>query len=98
DRNVTGVQTCALPISVSLPIEVRARVGWVAPRHELADPLSACSTGELQSARSVRDVDVGKETSLTTSSGTNPDAGSLTSDTNDRSEEHTSELQSRFDL
>src|SRR5687767_15991521 len=38
DKLVTGVQTCALPISITLPDEVAARVEALAKRHGFPSP------------------------------------------------------------
>src|SRR5699024_11700544 len=93
DRNVTGVQTCALPISQ-------------ADRHRLIDltadsPVWAEATAEFSRSfdspaaliaglRSIGPVSVDVSAMPQLSAG----EAQLV----DRSEEHTSELQSRFDL
>src|SRR5699024_11410198 len=91
DRNVTGVQTCALPILVQLPLDaIRIAIPlllyfilmffltfWIAKRTGTNYPISATQ-------------------SFTASSNNFELAVAVTVGV--RSEEHTSELQSRFDL
>src|SRR5207249_9400574 len=45
DRNVTGVQTCALPISVTPPAETSASTGspMVGPKHQTPRPATSAT-------------------------------------------------------
>src|SRR5699024_12126867 len=94
DRNVTGVQTCALPIyrpptiaiSVLVFVPVTARFSW--PDAWVCVPLSK------EAGDALRDVLL-ETSSLTAFCMARP---SLSVPPPPRSEEHTSELQSRFDL
>src|SRR5207249_9351095 len=97
DRNVTGVQTCALPISqdheARVPLRPERRlgaIGQVRLARRLADPELA---GDQLVRPALRDEPQDEE----------PACGWVGSrrcplSLRTRSEEHTSELQSRFEL
>src|SRR5699024_12051279 len=94
DRNVTGVQTCALPISANISKFSSIRSAILVKTKALSatevlpqDFFAACaaSNASSKSLSFERGTDV----------NTLPSTGETTSK---RSEEHTSELQSRFDI
>src|SRR5437868_10581980 len=84
DRNVTGVQTCALPISVAT-LPWSAKIPGPGRKPETAAGTAPRPAQARRTTRPAREADrSGRETARP----------ALRS----RSEEHTSELQSRFDL
>src|SRR5699024_11350489 len=106
DRNVTGVQTCALPIYIAVTLEylVRLHTGereMKAPNGEMipvnTDDIDHFGNRRLRTVgeliqNQVR-VGLSRMERVVRERMTTQDAESIT-----RSEEHTSELQSRFDL
>src|SRR5699024_11799965 len=95
DRNVTGVQTCALPISFLVAATFFALQTILTPVQQMLGELMTRRMDGLLQQRLIR-------TSLR-STGIGPLEDPAVLDALDevsrwRSEEHTSELQSRFDL
>src|SRR5437868_7687632 len=83
DRNVTGVQTCALPISR------RWAISWMPPARSTSTATYR-PPGFKSAINGVRLLTVSKSSIVRGSPISRARAS--------RSEEHTSELQSRFDL
>src|SRR5207247_7853710 len=89
DPLVTGVQTCALPISLNLAL--RAIPELVPDRREDQPVQQPCSAARAEDQFLLLDVgNVGPQHPQ--------DAGTDAIEAGIRSEEHTSELQSRVDL
>src|SRR5207248_7005307 len=96
DRTVTGVQTCALPISSSRSwaIAPRAQDCPAAP-FELPEIDKTCVTPRIATAR--RNAP-GRVSQLQTSNCENHPLGIFSTVFGFRSEEHTSELQSPYEF
>src|SRR5699024_11767726 len=87
DRNVTGVQTCALPISWS-DLDIKRQAQSAA---EDMVRQEAATTGQLEfPGKPTVKVDNFRELEIV--------AAKEVTEKQEQSEEHTSELQSRFDL